>query len=421
MRDPDYRDRYQRRLSEIRAKYRRRTVLVFIMALVLGFLLGWIIYGMMDEQAGDANRIPAITQTADPTGTPAATWHDETEETNTPTADPAAETTNGPAVEGTDALGPNGFMGEVNGGSTETALAQESPAVTAETTDGTAAEPTAEATTETSMAPTAEATVETPAEPTVAPKGSISDPVRIGEPFSFTLQLKEDGTKRIEATENTYYDLPVTLTLMRYMLPDYYEEKYATQYKNTDEKAGVQLDVQLGAVDGLARISMQDAVDVIFQDANGQVVEGYQFTNAEIGGDSESMVEIGGDGTIYKRFKYDSTLDLKYLVVTYYYDAQPVDVYFSLTESVLPAETAEPEVSAAATPVLSDESYTIGSSGEGVKQLQQKLIDLGYLYGKPDGKYGNYTAEAVKEAQKAMGLEETGIADAAFIDALSKE
>lgn len=55
-----------------------------------------------------------------------------------------------------------------------------------------------------------------------------------------------------------------------------------------------------------------------------------------------------------------------------------------------------------------------GSKGDDVKTLQQALINQGFLSGKVDGDYGNKTVQAVKSAQKAFGMEETGIADHIF-------
>ncbi len=51
-----------------------------------------------------------------------------------------------------------------------------------------------------------------------------------------------------------------------------------------------------------------------------------------------------------------------------------------------------------------------GSSGTDVKQLQQKLKDLGYYTGNVTGSYGSLTAEAVRKYQKAVGLYVDGIA-----------
>lgn len=51
-----------------------------------------------------------------------------------------------------------------------------------------------------------------------------------------------------------------------------------------------------------------------------------------------------------------------------------------------------------------------GSKGESVKQLQQRLKELGYLSGKVDGIYGNATVKAVKAFEKAYGQKQTGVA-----------
>ena len=64
------------------------------------------------------------------------------------------------------------------------------------------------------------------------------------------------------------------------------------------------------------------------------------------------------------------------------------------------------------------ETLQQGDSGRAVKKLQKRLIKLGYLTGKADGKYGKGTAKAVKAFQKKAGLKKTGIADDATQKAL---
>ena len=64
---------------------------------------------------------------------------------------------------------------------------------------------------------------------------------------------------------------------------------------------------------------------------------------------------------------------------------------------------------------------TIGSKGDDVKKLQAKLIELKLLSGQPDGAFGKYTADAVKIMQKKYGMEQTGVADAAFLEKLYSE
>ncbi len=51
-----------------------------------------------------------------------------------------------------------------------------------------------------------------------------------------------------------------------------------------------------------------------------------------------------------------------------------------------------------------------GSSGNEVKQIQQKLKEWGYYKGNVDGIYGSKTQQAVRSFQKANGLKVDGIA-----------
>lgn len=59
-----------------------------------------------------------------------------------------------------------------------------------------------------------------------------------------------------------------------------------------------------------------------------------------------------------------------------------------------------------------------GSRGEEVKKLQQKLLDMGLLNDVVDGIYGNNTAAAVSAAEALLGMEQTGVANPDFLDAL---
>ena len=61
---------------------------------------------------------------------------------------------------------------------------------------------------------------------------------------------------------------------------------------------------------------------------------------------------------------------------------------------------------------VSYQTLESGDSGENVKTLQKRLIELGYLTGKADGKFGSGTKDAVKAFQKAVGLKQNGVANA---------
>ena len=67
------------------------------------------------------------------------------------------------------------------------------------------------------------------------------------------------------------------------------------------------------------------------------------------------------------------------------------------------------------------ESFTTlrkGDTGNAVKEMQQRLIDLGYLSGKADGNFGRATFEAVYDFQKANGLGRDGVAGASTLSKL---
>ncbi len=59
---------------------------------------------------------------------------------------------------------------------------------------------------------------------------------------------------------------------------------------------------------------------------------------------------------------------------------------------------------------LGDRTLSQGSKGAEVKDLQKRLIQIGYQAGKVDGVYGKSTTAAVKRFQKNRGLKADGVA-----------
>lgn len=53
-----------------------------------------------------------------------------------------------------------------------------------------------------------------------------------------------------------------------------------------------------------------------------------------------------------------------------------------------------------------------------VKKMQNRLVNLGFLSGEPDGDFGNGTESALKAFQRAAGLTADGVATPAVQDAL---
>ena len=81
--------------------------------------------------------------------------------------------------------------------------------------------------------------------------------------------------------------------------------------------------------------------------------------------------------------------------------------------------TPTPTTKTKATPTPTPTVLKTGTKGTKVKELQNKLIQLGYLTGKADGVYGAKTAEAVKAFQKANKLTADGVAGTKTLSKLS--
>ena len=135
--------------------------------------------------------------------------------------------------------------------------------------------------------------------------------------------------------------------------------------------------------------------------------------------DSDNMYSykglLPGSGVVLRRPVSSS-------FVTYFQDngLEPTDVdciaYFNTDEpeaytGEAPAETEAGTEAAPAAQTPAYDTLQKGSKGDAVRDLQQRLKDLGYLAGKVDGDFGNGTAKAVTAFQKKAGLPETGVAD----------
>ncbi|HWQ72167.1 MAG TPA: spore cortex-lytic enzyme [Desulfitobacteriaceae bacterium] len=69
---------------------------------------------------------------------------------------------------------------------------------------------------------------------------------------------------------------------------------------------------------------------------------------------------------------------------------------------------------------LGDQSLSKGMRGSDVRDMQSRLISLGYVIGPLDGIFGSKTQQGVKLFQKEHGIKETGVADAATINELKR-
>ncbi len=77
-------------------------------------------------------------------------------------------------------------------------------------------------------------------------------------------------------------------------------------------------------------------------------------------------------------------------------------------------------ISGMALAALGDRSLGKGMSGSDVRELQRRLIRLGYVVGPLDGKYGVKTQAGVKLFQKEHGIYASGVAEASTIKELKR-
>lgn len=259
-------------------------------------------------------------------------------------------------------------------------------------------------------APTDTPTLEPTATPTPAPTATPAPQVVVvpfGETASFSAQIHNDGSVRRTADSETYETLNFTLEVKRYLTPEYYAENYSTKYQMQGDEAGVEFELTLNDYTGSQTITPQDLLTIGLETLGGSTEQGFQLTDAEIHGDNQVTIETNIPKMFYKRFKFSPSVgDMDYLSVSAVVDGVSTQYLFELGAPVRPTATPVPEV------VYT--SLSTGSSGDEVKTLQEALVAQGYLTGSADGKFGSMTEQAVRAAQAALGLTETGIADNEF-------
>lgn len=464
-----------RRMRErrLRAKYRKRVWTAAIVMLIVGLILGVIacVVGVQksDRVAQLLNLGPqgsmkqVLMTTAEPTATPAPTE----EIVSTPTLainqldqapvsvlDGESEVAPVGALDGETDVSPlsaendfadaDGFVpGEEPGveadfdadanGAMDVAPAMlsepeasEAPAIAAapiETPEATAAPevtvaaeataaPEASAMPETAAVPEATAAPAAEATPSAAPEPVI---VPYGETRNIQTQIGAEGKARESMDEQSYETLDISMRVTAYKDFDYYEQNYGDTYDLQGGTAAVEIEMTLNGYAGTAEIIPQDAMTMTLRGENeGDELPGYQLIDKEIAGKVDVKLVNDQPVTLYKRYPYTEKGEMRYLVVSTYVDGVSTVYWFDL----VPPEGAEPE---AAESENAGVELTVGSKGDDVRKLQRVLIDNGLLSGEPDGHFGNYTAEAVREMQRRFDMEPTGVADQAFLDRLYEE
>ena len=265
---------------------------------------------------------------------------------------------------------------------------------------------------ETAAAATAEPAAVVPAA-TVAPAAPVAvekEPVIVpyGEAFSLNTQIKADGTARRTADAEAYETVNLTLQVDAHKGPNYFQSNYSDSYMLQGNEAVVEFELTLNEYMGNAEIIPQNFLLVTFRgETDADIIQGFQLMDTEIGGKTGISVYSDTPTTLYKRYPHSAAAEMVYMVVNTYNDGVEDSYWFEIIDpnpEKLYPETFEP--------------LTEGSKGDEVAKLQEKLIAMGLLDDKADGKFGKKTGEAVAACQALMGFEETGIADAQLMNAL---
>ena len=94
-------------------------------------------------------------------------------------------------------------------------------------------------------------------------------------------------------------------------------------------------------------------------------------------------------------------------------------LYGSAAATATPAPTATPSVKDPTIQIATNKTLRQGDSNSSVKEMQQRLIELGYLSGKADGIFGAQTYAALVAFQRANALSPDGIAGSKTLSALN--
>lgn len=147
---------------------------------------------------------------------------------------------------------------------------------------------------------------------------------------------------------------------------------------------------------------------------SGEAVSNLQDRFADLGYYSGKVDGVFSDDmvTVVKRFQASAGLE-----ETGVASIELQELVFSDAAPLSPSRIAAAQEDAAAAQTII-EPLVKGDDGANVITIQARLIELGYLTGATDGKYGGGTENSVKRFQRSLGVAETGAASADLINIL---
>ena len=335
------------RIRRLREKYQRRLLIVGIVLFIVGFLLGGFVGNRIGRRGAD--RVVANAVPVGPTPIVLQNGEDEA-------------------------------VAFEESGEDEEGFEEAEPVVTPE--------------------PTPEPTM------TPEPQPTTLAIVPFGESYTYTTQVKADGTARMAADDEPFETVSFTQTMKGYMLPGDFKDKYGSSFRLKGTEAGAEFELTLNDYTGSVSMVPQQIIQFSFQSENGESTElGYQLMDAWVSGDYGVSLTTNAPKLFYKRYEYSNTgAPMKYLAVNTYTDGIQNTILFEL-EGDAPVVTDAPR---------EYKELKKGDKGDEVVDLQKRLIELGRLEGEADGDFGSKTETAIKALQEIYGMEATGVATNEF-------
>ena len=226
--------------------------------------------------------------------------------------------------------------------------------------------------------------------------------------FTGTQEMKADlmanGLPSTSAGYENDETVTVSLSVPEVLTADWFAEQYGKDgYALDGTENGVHLVLSFSGAEEISSIVPQESFPMRLTDAEGNTVTGYQLMDQPIGGKYSVKVSADTPTDLYKRC--EGVENARYLAVSCWQDGVPHEYRFALRYDDPNVEHGE---------------LKTGDKGDAVLAMKQKLAALGYLSEKAaaTNQFNGEAAKAVKAAQADFGMEQTGIADNAFLQAL---
>lgn len=243
-----------------------------------------------------------------------------------------------------------------------------------------------------------------PEEVEVVVPDTVVEYVGFTKALEFKADLMENGLPSTNASYDKDETVTVTMTVLEKLTADWFAKEYAKgDYTLDGTENGVRLTLSFTGADDISSVVPQESFPMRLTDAEGNTITGYQLMDKPIDGKYNVKVSADTETELYKRC--EGVENALYLAVDCWRDGVPYEYRFALQYDDPNAEQDE---------------IKMGDKGDAVLAMKQKLVALGYLSEKATktSSFNGEVQKAVKAAQADFGMDQTGVADSAFLKTL---